>query len=109
MAMAGDKCFVVICDKRLGEQMHTVSMQHSKIFEINPHLYLGMCGLATDALTVFQRMRFNINMYELKENRRISPQAAASLFSNFLYQHRFGPYYVSSILAGLGGYKSTIR
>lgn len=102
LAMAGKDCLAVVSDKRLGARLTTISMEHSKIYEINPHLYICLPGLATDSLTVFQRLRFRVNMYELKENRKITPQTLASMVSNLLYEHRFGEYFVSPVIAGLG-------
>lgn len=62
---------------------------------------MGLPGLGTDTQTVFQKLRFRINLYELRENRRISCQAFASLVSNVLYEKRFGPYFVEPVLAAI--------
>ena len=40
-------------------------------------------------------------MYRLREERDIEPQTMANLVSSFLYQRRFGPYYVAPVIAGL--------
>lgn len=40
-------------------------------------------------------------MYELRENRKVSPKTFAHMTSNFLYEHRFGPYFVEPVVAGL--------
>lgn len=36
---------------------------------------------------------FRHNLYKLREERNMSPQAFASMVSNALYQKRFGPYF----------------
>lgn len=69
---------------------------------MGPTLYLGLPGLATDTLTVSERLRFRLNMYELRENRRVTPQTFAWMVSNLLYEKRFGPYFVEPVIAGLG-------
>lgn len=69
--------------------------------ELGPHLYVGFPGLATDAITVYNRLRFRVNLYELRENRKISPHALISLISNMLYEKRFGPYFTEPVIAGL--------
>lgn len=102
MAMAGKECIVLICDKHLSANRTLVSKNFLKIYEIHPHTYLLMSGLATDALTVSQKLKFRINMYELEQNRQISAPTLASMTHNFLYEHRFGPYYIQPIVAGLG-------
>ena len=33
---------------------------------MNPYLYVGLPGLATDTQTVRQKIEFRMNMYELK-------------------------------------------
>lgn len=48
-----------------------------------------------------QRLRFRINMYTLREERDIRPQAFMNLLSSMLYERRFGPYFVEPVIAGL--------
>jgi len=62
---------------------------------------IGLPGLATDTLTVAQRLKFRINLYELRENRRISPKTFGAVVSNMLYERRFGPYFVEPVVAGI--------
>lgn len=50
--MTGKDCVAIAADKRFGIQLQTVSMDFQKIFEIGPHLYIGLSGLATDVQTV---------------------------------------------------------
>lgn len=59
-----------------------------KVFQINPHTFMGFPGLATDIFTVHEKIMFRKRLYELKENRKISPKALASLVSNLLYENR---------------------
>lgn len=53
VAMAGKNCVAIASDKRYGIQYSTVSMEFPKVFEMGPHLYLGLAGLATDVQTVY--------------------------------------------------------
>jgi 20S proteasome subunit beta 3 len=68
---------------------------------MNPHLWVGLPGLATDIQTVKQKLEFRKNMYELKESRQMKPKTFASMVSNMLYERRFGPFFVEPIVAGL--------
>lgn len=68
---------------------------------MGPTLYLGLPGLGTDTMTVHERLRFRLNLYELRENRRIRPKTLASVVSNVLYEKRFGPYFVEPVIAGM--------
>ena len=59
------------------------------------------------------RLRFRVNMYTIKEEREIAPETFAHLVSSTLYEHRFGPYFIEPVMAGLsktptGGYKPFI-
>lgn len=40
-------------------------------------------------------------MYTIKEEREIEPEAFAHLVSSTLYEHRFGPYFIEPVIAGL--------
>lgn len=112
VAMAGKNCVAIASDKRFGIRYSTVSMEFPKVFEMGPHLYLGLAGLATDVQTVYvyklisikffifflifeisfnrsQRLKFRLNLYELQENRHIKPKTFSSMVSNLLYERRY--------------------
>jgi len=99
--MKGKGCVAIAADRRLGVRGHTVSTDFKKIYEMGPTLMIGLPGLASDTLTVSQRLKFRINLYELRENRRISPKTFASVVSNMLYERRFGPYFIEPVIAGI--------
>nr|QBH73455.1 proteasome subunit beta type protein [Thermobia domestica] len=101
VAMKGKDCVAIASDRRFGIRAQTLAIDFDRIFQMGPHLYLGLPGLATDTQTVYQRLRFRLNLYELKENRRISPKTFTSMISNLLYERRFGPYFVEPVIAGL--------
>ncbi|KAH8916449.1 proteasome-domain-containing protein [Atractiella rhizophila] len=101
VAMVGKNCVAIACDLRLGNQALTVATNFSKVFPVTPSTLVGLPGLATDTMTVWEKLRFRTNMYEMKENRKISPQTLAHLVSSTLYEKRFGPYFVEPVIAGL--------
>jgi len=101
VGMAGKDCVGIACDKRIGAQYCTLDTNFSKIYEIEQNIYLGCAGLATDAHTVSQRLKFRKNMFELRENRKVTPKIFASMLSNILYEKRFGPYYTEPIVAAM--------
>ncbi|KIV99156.1 proteasome subunit beta type-3 [Verruconis gallopava] len=104
VAMVGKDCVAIACDLRLGMQALTVSNNHPKIYTISPgSVYLGLTGLATDQITVSELMRYKVNMYRLREERNISPETFANLVSTSLYERRFGPWFVSPVVAGING------
>lgn len=101
IAMKGKDCVAIAADRRFGVQAQTVGMDFEKIFQMGPQLFVGLPGLATDVQTVSQRLKFRLNLYELRENRKIKPQTFMSMVSNLLYERRFGPYFVEPVIAGL--------
>ncbi|NXD44141.1 PSB3 protein, partial [Copsychus sechellarum] len=101
MAMRGKDCVAIAADRRFGIQAQTVTTDFQKIFPMGQRLYIGLAGLATDVQTVAQRLKFRLNLYELKEGRQIKPQTFMSMVSNLLYERRFGPYYTEPVIAGL--------
>ena len=100
MAMVGKDCVAIACDLRLGMQALTVSNNFPKIFQYGD-VFLGLTGLATDVSTVSDLFRYKVNMYRLREERNISPQTMANLVSSSLYEKRFGPYFISPVIAGI--------
>ncbi|KAI4602747.1 proteasome core particle subunit beta 3 [Pestalotiopsis sp. 9143b] len=100
VAMVGKDCVAIACDLRLGLQALTVSNNFPKIFQYGD-VFLGLTGLATDVSTVSDLFRYKVNMYRLREERNIAPTTFANLVSSSLYEKRFGPYFVSPVVAGL--------
>lgn len=98
--MVGKDCVAIACDLRLGLQALTVSNNFPKIFQYGD-VFLGLTGLATDVSTVSDLFRYKVNMYRLREERNIAPKTFANLVSSSLYERRFGPYFVSPVVAGL--------
>jgi len=103
VGMKGNGCVAIAADKRFGIQLQTIGLDFEKIFEVGPKIFLGIPGLATDTQTVHQRMKFRTNLYELKENRPVTPKVLSAMITNLLYEHRFGPYFVEPIIVGLDG------
>ncbi|CEL59602.1 20S proteasome subunit beta 3 [Rhizoctonia solani AG-1 IB] len=101
IAMAGKNCVAIASDLRLGNQALTVACNFEKVFPVTDKLYVGLPGLATDVLTLRERLRFRVNMYTMKEEREIQPKAFAHLVSSTLYERRFGPFFIEPVIAGL--------
>lgn len=52
IAMKGKNCVAIAADRRFGIQAQTINMEFDKVFEMGPHLYIGLPGLATDVQTM---------------------------------------------------------
>lgn len=101
IAVKGKNCVAIATDKRFGVQGRTMSSKFPKVFQFGPKLFAGFPGLGTDTFTVYKRLKFRTNMYELRENRPMRPRTFAQLISSFLYEKRFGPYFVEPVIAGI--------
>ncbi|PVF96685.1 putative PUP3-20S proteasome subunit beta3 [Serendipita vermifera] len=101
VAMVGKNCVAIASDLRLGNQALTVATNFEKVFPVTDRIMIGMAGLATDVLTLRDRFRFRVNMYNIKEEREIEPETFAHLVSSTLYEKRFGPYFLEPVIAGL--------
>jgi len=101
IAMAGKNCVGIASDNRLGIQLQTVAMDFKKVFKMSDKIFVGLAGLATDVQTLDQLLRFRKDLYELREDREMSPKTFSNLLSNILYEKRFGPYFVEPVVAGL--------
>jgi len=101
VAMKGKECVAIAADNRFGIQLQMIGTNAEKIVKVGPKLFMSMPGLVTDSQTVENRLRFRVNAYELRETKQITPRVLGALVSNLLYEHRFGPYFVEPVIAGL--------
>uniref|UniRef100_A0A6B2E4Q7 Proteasome subunit beta n=1 Tax=Phlebotomus kandelakii TaxID=1109342 RepID=A0A6B2E4Q7_9DIPT len=101
VAMKGKDCVAIATDHRFGIQAQTIDNTFEKIFEINPQMFLGLVGLQSDILTVRDKLLYRKNLYEVRENRVMTPARFAAMLSSFLYERRFGPYFIEPVIAGL--------
>ena len=101
IAMTGKDCVGIAADRRLGIQLATIATDFVKVFQMQPKLFVGLAGLATDVQTLKNLLEFRLGLYKLKEERDMSPKVFSHLLSTLLYEKRFGPYFVEPIVAGL--------
>eukprot|EP00727_Mastigamoeba_balamuthi_P010320 m51a1_g5910 putative cg11981-pa (208) ;mRNA; r:9969-10685 len=102
LAMAGEGCVAIASDLRFGVSRATVSAgTFPKLARVTPRCYVGCSGLATDVQTLLARLKAKATLYELSEEREITPAALSSALGALLYEHRFGPYFTEPIVAGI--------
>ena len=105
--MIGKECIALAADTRFGVQMKTLDTNFKKIFHLTKYTMVGLGGLGTDIQTVNSELQYRAKLYELREGDEMSATMIQNLMSTFLYEHRFGPYFVSPIVAGLDINKKT--
>ncbi|GCA62320.1 proteasome B-type subunit [Kipferlia bialata] len=101
VGMAGKDSVAIATDLRYGNSYQTIGTNMRKVFRLSDNLMVALGGLATDIQTLSAKLRFRVNLYELEEKRPMSPKVATRMLSQLLYKHRFGPFFVSPIVAGL--------
>ena len=69
-------------------QAQTVATDFKKTFKVNDRLFVGLAGLASDVQTLNQTLKFRQNLYELKEEREMTPKVYSALLSTLLYEKR---------------------
>ncbi|XP_023178791.1 proteasome subunit beta type-3-like [Drosophila hydei] len=104
VAMRGKDCVAIGTDRRFSGPSYTAGDEFEKIFSISPRLYLGLTGLQTDILTVYHRLANRKNALEVSTNCVVTPKIAAELLSHMLYEHRFAPFYIEPVIAGMDPY-----
>ncbi|TEB38839.1 proteasome subunit beta type 3, partial [Coprinellus micaceus] len=101
IAMVGKDCVAIAADMRLGNQALGISSNFQRVFPVTDRIFVGLPGLASDVATLHERFRYRVNMYTIKEGREIEPETFAHLVSSTLYEHRFGPYFIEPVMAGI--------
>jgi len=101
VAMTGKECYAIACDRRYGKELGTIGFDYEKCFPMGDRMFLGLGGFVTDIQTVNEKITFRKNLYEQREQRKMSTKVFETMVSNMLYEHRFGPYFVGTIVAGL--------
>lgn len=101
VAMTGKECYAIACDRRYGKELGTIGFDYEKCFQMGDRMFLGLGGFVTDIQTVNEKITFRKNLYEQREQRKMSTKVFEAMVSNMLYEHRFGPYFVGTIVAGL--------
>jgi 20S proteasome subunit beta 3 len=101
IGMAGKNCVAIASDNRLGAQLQTVATDFKKVFKMDDKLFVGLAGLASDVQTMHNLLKFRQNLYELREERSLSPKVFSNLLSSVLYEKRFGPYFIEPVVVGM--------
>ncbi|EUD70208.1 20S proteasome subunit beta 3 [Plasmodium vinckei petteri] len=101
LGMSGSQCVAIACDLRLGSNSFTtVSTNFTKIFKINDHIYVGLSGLATDIQSLYELLRYRVNLYQIRQETEMNIDCFSNMLSNILYSNRFSPYFVNPIVVG---------
>lgn len=101
VAVAGEDFTVIASDTRLSEGYSILSRNSSHLYNFQPNFVVGLVGFHGDCLTFTKGLETRLRMYEHEHNKKCSTSAVAQLISTQLYNRRFFPMYVNTIVAGL--------
>lgn len=76
------------------------SKEAKKILKLDERIAMTIAGLVGDAQALERYIKAEIKLYNLKEEKKISVKAAATLIANILYSRRFFPYIVQLVVGG---------
>lgn len=92
---------VLASDRRATMGYFIASKDVDKIYPINDHIAMTIAGGVGDAQTLVRWMKAETKLYELKQEKKMSVEAAATLLANILAQYKFFPFFVQLLVGGL--------
>lgn len=92
---------VLASDKRATMGFYIASKDVLKIASINDTIAMTIAGGVGDAQSLIRWMKSEIKLYELKNGRKMSVEAAATLLANILSQYKFYPFFVQILVGGM--------
>ncbi|MEM5776991.1 MAG: archaeal proteasome endopeptidase complex subunit beta [Candidatus Aenigmatarchaeota archaeon] len=91
---------VLAAEKKATLGYLVASKDDVKIVQVMPHIGMTQAGAVGDIQALVRYLKAEATLYELREGRKISVNAAATLLANIMYGGRWFPYLVQIILAG---------
>lgn len=101
ISVAGENYAVIASDTRLSEGYSILSRNSPHLYQLQPNCVIGCVGFHGDCLTFTKTLEIRLKMFEHEHNKKASTPAVAQLISTMLYNRRFFPYYVNTIVAGI--------
>lgn len=92
---------VLASDRRATMGYFIASKDIDKIYAVSDTIAMTIAGSVGDAQTLVRWMTSEIKLYELKQEKPITVEAAATLLANILGQYKFYPFFVQLLLGGI--------
>jgi proteasome beta subunit len=92
---------VVLAAERKATMGYLVASENAqKIHAIADNMAVTIAGVVGDAQTLIRYIRAELKIYEMREEKKMSVEAASTLVANILYSRRFYPYIVQLVIGG---------
>lgn len=101
ISVAGADFAVIASDSRLSEGYSILSRAQPHLYKMQSNCVVGCVGFHGDCLTFMKTLEIRLKMYEHEHNKKASTPAIAQLASTMLYNRRFFPFYVNTVVAGI--------
>lgn len=88
-------------DRRATMGYMIASKDIDKVYAVDDNIGMTIAGGVGDAQTLIRWMQAEIRMYRLKNEKKISIEAAATLLANILTQYKFYPFFVQLLIGGM--------
>lgn len=95
---------VLASDRRATMGTLIASKDIDKIYALSDNIAMTIAGGVGDAQTLVRWMQAEIKLYSLRQGKKMSVSAAATLLANILTQYKYYPFYVQLLV---GGYDSS--
>jgi len=92
---------VLASDKRATMGHYIASKDVLKIAPINDRIAMTIAGGVGDAQSLIRWMKAEIKLYELKNRRMMTVEAASTLLANILSQYKYYPFFVQILVGGM--------
>lgn len=101
ISVAGQDFAIIASDSRLSEGYSILSREQPHLYKLQDNCVVGCVGFHGDCLTFTKTLEIRLKMYEHEHNVKASAPAVAQLVSTMLYNRRFFPFYVNTVVAGI--------
>jgi proteasome beta subunit len=92
---------VLASDRRATMGYLIASKDIDKIYPISDRIAMTIAGGVGDAQTLVRWMTAELKLYELKHEKQVTVEAAATLLANILAQYKFYPFFVQLLIGGI--------
>ncbi len=92
---------VLASDRRATMGYLIASKDIDKIYPIADNIAMTIAGSVGDAQTLIKWMKAELKLYQLKNDKKPTVEAAASLLATILSQYKFYPFFVQLLVGGV--------
>jgi len=101
VALVAKDGVIFASDRRATMGYFIASKDIDKIYPVTENIAMTIAGSVGDAQTLVRWMKAELKIYELKHNKKVTVEAAASLLANILSQYKFFPFFVQLLIGGI--------